>query len=445
MPAHQPGDAPVAPSALHDPSSARAGEGEPRTSLRAPQPMRPGLTAWTALAAIVSVAGTVMLGGCSQAQEGEHGGAGGPPPAPVTVQAAVAADRPATFEYVGQTAGAREVEVRARVSGILLQRRYTEGAAVRRGQTLYSLDAAPYQVALRRADADLAAARARQSQAARTLARLKPLFEGGATAQRNVDDALAAEEVARADVLRGEALRAEAALNLSYASVTAPIGGVASRSRVSEGTLVSGPELLLTTITQTDPIKVRFGIADTDLMRWREEAANGQLKLPANQAFDIELVLADGRTYHRQGKLLFSDARVSQTTGTVEAEAELPNPDGALLPGQFVRVRLLGAVRPKAIQVPARAVLEGPQGKFVYVVADGKAMPKPVQVGEQTADGWIVSQGLAAGDPVIVDGMARIFFPGAPVVAAPPAGASAPAAGAQKAAAAPASGGAAGK
>src|SRR6185369_14248387 len=192
------------------------------------------------------------------------------------------------------------------------------------------------------------------------------------------------------------------------------------------------PGTLLTTLTQTDPIKVRFGIADTDQMKWRSEVASGQLKLPAHEAFTVEVKLADGSVYPRKGKLLFSDTRVSGNTGTVEAEAEVPNPDGVLKPGQFVRVRLTGATKPKAILLPSRAVLEGPQGKFVYVVADNKAMPKPVQVGDQIGDQWIINQGLNAGDQVIVDGMARIFFPGAPVqiAQAPAGGASAPAGGA---------------
>ena len=123
----------------------------------------------------------------------------------------------------------------------------------------------------------------------------------------------------------------------------------------------------------------------------------------------------DGSVYLRKGKLIFSDTRVSGQTGTVEAEAEVANPDGVLKPGQFIRVRLLGATRPGAIEVPTRAVLEGPQGKFVYVMAGGKALPRPVEVGDQVGDNWIVTKGLATGDDVIVDGMARIFFPGAPV------------------------------
>ncbi|NRF67417.1 efflux RND transporter periplasmic adaptor subunit [Aquincola sp. S2] len=367
--------------------------------------------------------------GKSGADNGGHGGPGGAmPPAAVAVVAAAPVDVPVVYEYVGQTAGSREVEVRARVPGILLKRNFAEGMAVRQGQSLFTLDPAQFQAALNRADADLAAVEARAAQAIRTHARLKPLWEAKAVSQREYDDAVSAEQIARADVKGAQAKRAEAALNVGYSKVEAPINGVAGRSQVSEGTLVAGPEMLLTTLVQTNPIKLRFGVADTDQMRWRTESGAGTLKLPAGGAFEVELKLADGSTYPRRGKLSFADTRVSGNTGTVEAEAEVPNPDGALKPGQFVRVRLLGAHRPQAFKLPSRAVLEGPQGKYVYVAAGGKAQPKPVTVGDQLADGWIIQQGLAAGDQVIVDGMARIFFPGAPVqVAGPASAASAPA------------------
>jgi membrane fusion protein, multidrug efflux system len=362
-----------------------------------------------------------VLAACGKASgvADQHGGAGGgPPPAAVVVEKVSVASLPAAYEYVGQTAGSRDIEVRARVAGILIKRNFNEGGAVKKGQSLYSLDPAPFQVALNRADADVAAAEARAAQAARTVARLKPLAEARAVSQRELDDAVAGEQVARADVKAAQARRAEAVLNVGYTRVESPIFGTAGRSQVSEGTLVSGPQVLLTTVTQTDPIKLRFGIPDTDQMRWRNEVAAGQLKLPAHDAFDIEVRLADGTVYPRKGKLVFSDTRVSGDTGTVEAEAEVPNPDGQLKPGQFIRVRLLGATRPNAVKVPTRAVLEGPQGKFVYVMADNTALPKRVVGGDPVADGWIITKGLAAGDNLIVDGMARIFFPGAPVVLA---------------------------
>jgi membrane fusion protein (multidrug efflux system) len=347
----------------------------------------------------------------------------------VTVETVRTANVPVAFEYVGQVVGARDAEVRARVTGIVVKRNFDEGAAVKKGQSLFSLDAGPFQAALLLADADMAAAEARVAQAGRTLARLKPLAEAKAVSQREADDALSAEQIARADLKGAQARRTEAALNLAYTRVESPIAGIAGRSQVSEGSLITGPQMLLTTVTQRDPMKVRFGIADTDQMRWRSEAASGQLQLPPRNAFEVELILADGRTYARRGKLVFADTRVSSVTGTVESEAEIVNPDGALKPGQFVRVRLLGALRPNAVKVPARAVLEGPQGKYVYIATDGKAAPRPVSVGEQLADGWIITKGLASGDALIVDGMARIFFPGAPIQvgsASAPAGAAPP-------------------
>lgn len=352
------------------------------------------------------------------------GPGGGMPPAAVAVSPVQASTLPAVFEYVGQAAGSREVEVRARVPGILLERKFEEGATVRRGQSLYTVDPAPLRAALDRAEADAASEQARLAMAQRTLARLEPLYRARAVSQREYDDAASAEQIARADLKGAQARRAEAALSLQYTRVEAPITGVASRSLASEGTLVPGPEMLLTTIVQTDPIKIRFAIADTDQLRWRTESQAGRLVLPKNGAFDVEVSLSDGSTLNRRGKLLFTDTRVSEATGTHEAQAEIANPDGALKPGQFVRVRLLGATRPDAVQVPTRAVLEGPQGKFVYLALDGKAQPRPVTVGQQLGDRWLVTEGLKSGDPVIVDGVMRIG-PGAPVQAAP---ASAPAA-----------------
>jgi membrane fusion protein (multidrug efflux system) len=359
------------------------------------------------------------------------GPGGGMPPAAVAVAPVQAAELSASFEYVGQAAGSREVEVRARVPGILLERKFKEGTTVRRGQSLYTVDPAPLRASLDRADADVASAQARLAMAQRTLARLEPLYKAKAVSQREYDDAASAEQIARADLKGAQARRAESALSMQYTRVEAPITGLAARSLASEGTLVPGPELLLTTIVQTDPIKIRFAIADTDQLRWRAESKAGRLVLPKDGAFDVEVTTSDGRTLERRGKLLFTDTRVSEQTGTHEAEAEIANPDGALKPGQFVRVRLLGAKRPNAVQVPTRAVLEGPQGKFVYLAVDGKAQPRPVQVGEQLGDKWLVTEGLKPGDPVIIDGVMRIG-PGAPVQTAPPAAASAPAAAASK-------------
>jgi membrane fusion protein (multidrug efflux system) len=322
---------------------------------------------------------------------------------------------PVTLEYTGQIAGVRDVEVRGRVTGILLKRNYTEGAPVKVGQSLFTIDPAPYQAALARAEADLGSAEARKAQAERDAARLKPLIEAHAIAQKDYDDAVSAMQIAAADVKSYQARVTDAKLNLTYTRVDAPISGIASRNLVTEGTLVSGPDVLLTTVTQLDPIYASFGISDNERLRLDADANAGRLALPKDGKFDVSVKLADGSVYPKQGKMNFNDIRISTATGTSDARAELPNPHDFLRPGQFVRVELSGAKRVNAILVPQRAVLEGSQGKFVYVAtADNKAESRPVEVGEWANESWVINKGLQAGDRVIVDGVLKIG-PGAPV------------------------------
>ena len=337
------------------------------------------------------------------------------PPAEVTVLAVAPESLPVTYEYVGQTAGSREVEVRARVTGILLKRNFTEGAPVKKGQSLFDIDPAPLEAVAARAEADVAAADARVDQAARNAARMRPLYADKAVSQKEFDDAVSTETINRADSKAARARLAEARLNLGYTKVESPLGGLASRSLRSEGTLVSGPEVLLTTIVQIDPIWVQFGIPDNEQARLRKEVEAGRLKLPGNGSFEVTLRLTDGSVYPRTGRLNFYDVRITPNTGTQEARAELANPDGALRPGQFVRVFLKGATRPNAVKVPQRAVLEGPQGKFVYVVNDkSQAEVRPIEAGEWTGDAWIITSGLKPGERVILDGVMKLG-PGAPV------------------------------
>lgn len=351
----------------------------------------------------------------------QKGGHGGMPPALVSVVTIEPKTLPATFEYTGQTLGSREVEVRARVTGILQARNFVEGGAVAKGQSLFTIDPAPFAAAVARAEADVAGADARLAQARRNAARLKPLFADKAVSQKEFDDANSAEAIADADLKAAKARLTEAQLNLMYTRVESPVAGIAGRAQRSEGSLVSGPDVLLTTVTQVDPIWVSFGVSDNDQLRINGEAAAGRLQLPKGGSFEVSVKLADGSTAGQTGKLNFSDVRVSGATGTSETRAEIPNPKGALRPGQFVRVTLKGAVRPNAVTVPQRAVLEGPQGKFVYVLGEkSTADPRPVQVGDWSGDEWIIQSGLKAGDKVIVDGVARIFAPGSPVQVAEP-------------------------
>jgi membrane fusion protein (multidrug efflux system) len=323
----------------------------------------------------------------------------------------------APFEYTGQTAGSREVEVRARVRGILVARNFTEGGTVKRGQSLYTIDRAPFEAALAKAQADLAGAAARLEQGKRNAARLRPLYAEKAVSQKDYDDAVSAQAIGEADLQAAQARLSEARLDLKYTRVEAPVSGIAGRSLPSEGTLVSGPDVLLTRITQVDPIWVNFGIPDADRLKMRSEAEAGRLLLPKDDRFEVRLQLADGQVYSRTGWLTFADVRISGQTGTSDARAVLPNPDGKLRPGQFVRVTLSGATRPDAVLVPQRAVLEGPQGKFVYVVDEkSTAQARPVEVGEWAGSDWIITGGLKAGERVIIDGVMRIG-PGAPVKA----------------------------
>ena len=360
----------------------------------------------------------LVLAACSPSngseKKGGHPGMGMPPPEVLTTTVA-AQSLPLSFEYVGQTAGSREVEVRARVPGIILKRNFTEGAPVKEGQSLYTIDPAQLEAAAARAEADVVAAQARLEQAKRNAARLKPLYAEKAVSQKENDDAVSAEEISAADLKAARARLIEAKLSLSYTKVEAPVSGVASRSLRSEGSLVGGPETLLTTVMQVDPMWVNFGIPDNEQAQLARDVQSGRVALPKDGAFEVALKLADGSIYELAGKLNFSDVRVSPTTGTREARAELPNPKGVLRPGEFVRVILRGATRPNAITVPQRAVLEGPQGKFVYIVDENNtAQPRPIEVGEWAGDAWIINKGVKPGDRVIVEGLMRLG-PGAPV------------------------------
>ena len=357
------------------------------------------------------------LAGCGQSgADTKKGGPGaGMPPPEVNVITAAPQSLPEVFEYTGQAVGSREIEVRARVAGILLKRNFEEGKPVKRGQSLYTIDPAPFEAALARAEADVAAAEARHEQARRNAARYQPLYKEKAVSQKDYDDAVSAESITAADAKAARARLTEARLNLGYTKVESPASGIASRSPRSEGTLVSGPDVLLTTVLQIDPIWVNFGIPDREQERIQAEAQAGRLELPKDGNFEVQLRRSDGSIYPRAGKLNFRDVRVSTTTGTREARAELPNPDGVLRPGEFVRVILRGATHPHAITVPQRAVLEGPQGKFVYVVnAQNQAEARPVEAGEWAGEDWIITQGVNAGDRVITDGVMKLG-PGAPV------------------------------
>ena len=361
------------------------------------------------------------LAACGKPQQ-QAGGFHGFPPAAVTVKKVEPQTFPVTFEYVGQTQGSKDVEVRARVTGIIEKRLYQEGSFVKAGQPLFTIDARPYEAQVNAAKADLARAQAQKAQADRELARLKPLAERHAIGQKEADDAASNADFASAAVKSAQAKLAELDLNLGYTKVVAPISGLTSRAQKSEGSLATQNETLLTTISQVDPIWIVFNVSENEQLRLNRAVSDGRLHLPKDNAYDVTVKLSDGSMFPKQGKINFADTRVNPTTGTYEMRAEIPNADRALKPGQFVRVVLRGASRVDVLAVPQVAVLDGPQGKFVYVVGskDGKdvAMPRPVAVGDWVgtdgANEWVIESGLKPGDPVIVDGVAKLM-PGGPV------------------------------
>jgi membrane fusion protein, multidrug efflux system len=365
----------------------------------------------------------LVVAACGPSKQ-QAGGGFAFPPAEVTVQAVAPQTFPVNFEYVGQTWGSKDVEVRARVTGIIEKRLFTEGSAVKAGQPLFIIDPRQYQAQVGAAQADVARAQAQKAQADRELARLRPLAERKAIGQKEADDAASNADLAAAAMKAAQAKLAELSLNLGYTKVLAPISGLTSRAQKSEGSLATANETLLTTISQTDPIWIVFSVSENDQLRLNRAVQANQLELPKDNAYDVSIQLADGSIVPRQGKINFSDTRINPTTGTYEMRAELPNKDNALKPGQFVRVVLHGAERRNALAVPQVAVMDGPQGKFVYVVGKNKegtdvAMPRPVTVGDwvgaKGTNQWVVEAGLKPGDQVIVNGVAKLLMPGAAI------------------------------
>jgi len=375
-------------------------------------------------------------------KEGAAGAApagGGMPPPPVGVITVAPQAVALLSELPGRVEPLRVAQVRARVNGVVLKRQFNEGSEVKAGQALFQIDPAPYQAALDSAAAQLARAQASLAQTTATAERYKPLAEAKALSQQDYVNALAAQKGAEADAAAGRAAVQTAKINLGYAQVTAPISGRIGRALVTEGALVSAAEATqLALIQQTSTVYVNFTQSSGEVLRLRKAMAAKQLVRLGGDAVAVRVILEDGSELPRAGKLLFSDLTVDATSGQVTLRAEVPNPDGLLLPGQYVRVRLAQAELPAGILVPQQAVTRGNTGDSVLVVGEGnKPAPRPIKISSGQNGQWVVTDGLKAGDKVIVDGFQKMFVPGAPVNPVPwqPAG-SAPAAAAAPASAA---------
>ncbi|WP_440056023.1 efflux RND transporter periplasmic adaptor subunit [Pseudoalteromonas sp. T1lg65] len=365
---------------------------------------------------------TTLLSACSKAPE--QAGQNTMPPAQVNVINVTAETVPFSITLPATLAGDKEIEIRARVTGIVESRNFDEGQYVKAGHSLFTIELEPFELAVEKAEATLHGAEANLAQAKRERDRLERLKDERSVSKRDFDNSVSAYEIAQANVESAKVALKEAKLDLQYAQVEAPVSGIVGREQVSLGSYISGPGTLLTELTDTSVMRARFGFSEREQLRIRKDVEMGSLKLPRNNEFDTTIILQDGSTYGQIGKVNFSDIRVNRYTGTSELQARIPNPSGELRPGQFVRVQLDGAVRNNAIVVPQKAVLDSGVGKFVYLARQNEqgmtvALPAPVEVGEWTRfndqNMWVIRSGLKVGDPVIVEGMARIFFPGMPV------------------------------
>ncbi|MFB2553093.1 efflux RND transporter periplasmic adaptor subunit [Ensifer soli] len=361
-----------------------------------------------------ALAALVLIAGC-QEQEGQQQAAPAFPPSAVAFVAVAPETLPITNELPGRIAPTRISEVRPRVTGIILERVFEQGSMVKEGDVLFRIDSASFEVQVQSAEATLRRAKAVQQQASRTADRQQQLRKANVSTGQQLDDAVAALAQADADVAIAEAGLATARLNLQYASVTAPISGRIGRALVTEGALVSanGTENLAT-IQQLDPVYADFTQSATELIRLRK--ALGTEKAAASEA-EVELLLDDGSTYAQKGRLLFSEAAVDETTGQVTLRGEFPNPDGDLLPGMYVRVRLQQGVETNAFAVPTQAVQRDTAGNAqLYLVnAEDTVELRPVTAGRVIGERWAISEGLKGGERVIVEGFQKIR-PGAKVV-----------------------------
>jgi membrane fusion protein (multidrug efflux system) len=374
-----------------------------------------------------------LLSACGSKDAAQAGpGAGGKMPAPqvgvITTkfqQVALETELPARVEAI------RVAEVRARVNGVVLKRLFTEGSIVKQGQSLFQIDPEPYQAQVNSAQAALGRAQANLTAAAATVERYKPLLEANAVSKQEYTNAVAAAKQGEADVSAAKAQLRIAQINYSYANVYAPISGRIGRALVTEGALVSATEATqLALIQQTDSVYLNITQSAAELQRLRKSAGGSGI----GSAIPVSVMLDDGTELGRKGKLLFSDVTVDPTSGQVTLRAEVANPDNALLPGQYVRVRLAQSQLPNGIVVPQQAVTRGGQaGDTVTVVgADNKPTPRTVKIASQEGSNWVVTDGLKEGEKVMVDGFQKLQMlpPGTPVqpVAWTPSATSAPAA-----------------
>ncbi len=391
-----------------------------RAPLAPPSAAAPGATPGTGTSVLTALLCAVLLVAC-KGPDAVPGAGGKPPPPAVGVVTVAPQTVVLASELPGRVEPLRSAQVRARINGVVLQRQFTEGSEVVAGQPLFRIDPAAYQAALDSALAQQARAEASLAQFTATAERYKPLAEARAISAQQFADAAAAQQTARADVAAARAAVQSARINLGYTQVRAPIAGRIGRALVTEGALVSAAEATpLALVQQTSRVYVNFTQSSAEVLRLRKAVAANTLRRTGNGkdkgTLPVRVVLEDGTELPQPGRLLFSDLSVDPSSGQVTLRAEVPNADGLLLPGQYVRVRLAQAELPGGILLPQQAVTRSPQGDTVLVVGEGnKPARRPVQISRAQNGQWVVTGGLQAGEKVIVDGFQKMFVPGAPV------------------------------
>ncbi|MGP1579582.1 MAG: efflux RND transporter periplasmic adaptor subunit [Wolinella sp.] len=359
----------------------------------------------------------LILAGCSGGEQSKSSqaaapkGGGGMPPAHVDVRSVKLRAIPVTLEYPARVRSVQRVEVRAKVNGTILKKHYTEGAMVREGELLFSLDPSKFRVAANQASARVGVQEAIFRQSEREWKRMEQLFADGVASEKERDDTLASYEMASANLTSAQAAHKSAQIDLSYTSIVAPSSGVAGQKLKDVGAYVGGSDTLLTTITQLDPIHVEFAIPDFEQLRQNYALAKGDWKnLSESGALRARIISKNGVMYPESGIIDFTDSVIDEKIGSTHARALFKNSDHVLLPGQFVRVRIEGIVRQKATTIPQEALLQNGTMKLVYIVSDGKVAVRPVEV-ELSADNtkeFVVTKGLAEGDLVITSNIIKI-------------------------------------
>lgn len=346
------------------------------------------------------------------------------PPAEVTDYIVKEQTLPVTFDFVGFAQSSHPVEIRARVEGYLEEIAYQEGQLVKEGQLMFQLDPKLYAADVEKAKGEVARQEAILANANLTVDRLRPLFEKNAASKKDLDNAIANQLASAASVLSAKAQLQYNEVNLGYTTISSPITGYSDKAKLRVGALINpASNSLLTTVSVIDPIWVYFTVSDNDILKGTEQEAKKSLVLPkgdsditvaANNRYVVEAVFSDGTVFNQKGVVDYSSPTYDQATGTLQVRAVFSNPDAILRPGQFVRVRVLGAERPNALMVPRRSLLQNKDGQFVYLIKDNKAFPQVVSTGEWYKEYQLITNGLKVGDEIVVDGTTKLL-PGSPV------------------------------